>query len=328
MLVMIAAFGAAVMLLWNALLPELFTLPVIIFQEIAPFVRQIPIYHSGTIRKNGVYYGKDDYCMPAAKNGKITSEGLKKNQSLRKALQILEGMTKIPAPARLQDIARSLKMPQSTILRFLNTFIDFGYVNQDQDTSCYYLTLKLAEIGSRVRDSFPFQNSLMKYIRQVAQKFNESASLCMEHDMQMVYVFTQDSPSRMLLTLHRIGRIAPMHATGVGKLHLLNYSGAKLEELEKKYGFPKYTDHTITSVDSLKKEIAQIRKQGYALDNEECEEGVKCVAVPVWNFNGDVAAAISLSAPVIRLEKERTDQIIEFLKKIGEEASRELGWNG
>ena len=266
--------------------------------------------------------------MPATKTEKPASEGIKKNQSLRKALQILEGMTKIPTPARLQDIARSLKMPQSTLLRFLNTFVDFGYISQDQETSCYYLTLKLAEIGSRINDSFPFQNSLSKYVKRIAQEFDESASLCIEHNMQMVYVVTQDSPSRMLQTLHRIGRIAPMHATGVGKILLLNYSDAKLEELEAKFGFPKFTSHTITNMDSLKKEIAQIRKQGYALDNEECEEGVQCVAVPVWNFSGEVAAGISLSAPVTRMDKERTEQIILYLKNIGAEASKELGWAG
>ena len=266
--------------------------------------------------------------MSVTKKGKPSSEGVKKNQSLRKALQILEGMTRIPLPARLQDIAFSLKMPQSTVLRFLNTFIDYGYVSQDQDTSCYYLTLKLAEIGSRVRDSLPFQNSLAKYVKQVAQKFNESASLCIEHDMQMVYVVTQDSPSRMLQTLHRIGRIAPMHATGVGKLHLLNYSDTKLAELEEKFGLPKLTDHTITDMDSLNKEIAHIRKQDYALDNEECEEGVRCIAVPVRNFSGEVAAAISLSAPVARLDQERVKDIIQYLKNIGAEASKELGWNG
>ena len=266
--------------------------------------------------------------MSATKTEKPASEGIKKNQSLRKALQILEGMTKIPTPARLQDIARSLKMPQSTLLRFLNTFVDFGYVSQDQDTSCYYLTLKLAEIGSRVRDSFPFQNCLAKYVKQVALKFNESASLCIEHDMQMVYVVTQDSPSRMLQTLHRIGRIAPMHATGVGKLHLLNYSDTKLEELVEKFGLTKYTNHTITNIDSLKKEIALIRKQGYAFDNEECEEGVHCIAVPVRNFSAEVIAAISLSAPVTRLDKQRIEQIIQFLKNISAEASKEMGWSG
>jgi DNA-binding IclR family transcriptional regulator len=260
--------------------------------------------------------------MKMVKAVKQASEGIKKNQSLRKALQILEGMTKIHTPARLQDIAQSLKMPQSTLLRFLNTFIDYGYVGQDSSTSCYYLTLKLAEIGSRAKDNFPFQNSLAKYIKQIALKFNESASLSIEHDMQMVYILTEEGPNRMLQTLQRIGRIAPMHATGVGKLHLLNYTDSRLRELEQKFGFPKFTGHTITGMDILKKEIAQIRKLGYAFDNEECEVGVRCIAVPVRNYSGEVVAGISLSAPVTRLNKQRVDEIVEYLKDISIRASK------
>ena len=264
--------------------------------------------------------------MTALKSEKQISEGIKKNQSLRKALQILEGMTKITTPARLQDIAQSLNMPQSTLLRFLNTYIDFGYVGQDPNTSCYYLTLKLTELGSRARDNFPFQNSLTKYIKRIASTFNESSSICIEHDMQIVYIATEEGPSRMLQTLHRIGRIAPMHATGVGKLHLMNYSDEELRELEKKFGFPRYTEHTITSLDSLKGEIARIRSQGYAMDNEECEEGVRCIAVPVINFSGKVVAGISISAPVTRMDQQRMEEIIPFLKSISVNASKEMGW--
>ena len=139
-------------------------------------------------------------------------------------------------------------MPQSTLLRFLNTFIDFGYVGQEPDTSCYYLTLKLTELGSRTQSNFPFQNSLSKYIKQASKAFHESASLCIEQNMQMLYIAIEEGPGRMLQTLHRIGHVAPMHATGVGKLHLLNYSDEKLAELDKKHGLPKYTEHTITSL--------------------------------------------------------------------------------
>ncbi|MDR2484161.1 MAG: IclR family transcriptional regulator [Treponema sp.] len=257
---------------------------------------------------------------------KQISEGIKKNQSLRKALHILEGMTKIPAPARLQDIAHSLNIPQSTLLRFLNTYIDFGYVGQDPATSCYYLTLKLTELGSRTRDNFPFQNSLSKYIKQIAKHFHESSSLCIEHNMQMVYIATEDGPDRMLKTLQRIGRIAPMHATGVGKLHLMNYSQAQFLELERKFGFPRYTEHTITNPDMLKAEIDKIRRQGYALDDEECEAGVRCIAVPVRDYTKRVVAGISLSAPVTRLDPCKIEEIVRYLKETGLKASQELGW--
>jgi DNA-binding IclR family transcriptional regulator len=259
-------------------------------------------------------------------NVKQVSEGIKKNQSLRKALQILEGMTRINTPARLQDIAQSLGMPQSTLLRFLNTFIDFGYISQDQSSSCYYLTLKLAELGLRAKDKFPFQNSLLKYVKLIAGNFCESASLCIEHDMQMVYIATEEGPGHMLQTLQRIGRIAPMHATAVGKLHLTNYSDTELLELEKKFGLPKYTEHTITSLEMLKKELVKVNAQQFALDDEECENGVRCIAVPVRDFTGKVVAGISLSAPVTRLDEIKTESIIQYLKDISVKASKELAW--
>ena len=254
-----------------------------------------------------------------------TSAGVRKNQSLRKAIQILEYMTTLPTPARLQDIAKGLAMPESTLLRFLNTYIDFGYVAQDSATSCYYLTLRLAEMGLRSKANFPFQDSLTKYVRQIARTFNEAASLCIENDMQMVYIATEDGPERMLRTLQRIGRIGPMHATGVGKLHLMNYSDRQLAELEKKYGLPRYTDHTITTMEALKKEIARIRQQGYALDDEECEKGIQCVAAPVIDFSGKVVAGISLSAPISRLDKQKLEKIIQYVKNVGISASKELG---
>jgi DNA-binding IclR family transcriptional regulator len=262
------------------------------------------------------------------KNVKRVSEGIKKNQSLRKALQILEGMTHISAPARLQDLARQLGMPQSTLLRFLNTFIDFGYVGQDPQSCCYYLTLKLAELGARAGGGYPFIHSLSKYIRQAAAIFNESSSLCVERDMQMVYIAMEEGPGRILRTLHRIGHIAPMHATGVGKLHLLNYSDRQLEDLEKKRGLPRFTANTITGLEALRTELALVRDRGYALDNEECEEGVRCVAVPIRNSLDQVAAAISVSAPVTRMGRERCAEITAYLKDLGLQASRELGWGG
>jgi DNA-binding IclR family transcriptional regulator len=262
------------------------------------------------------------------KAGKQTSEGIKKNQSLRKALQILEGMTRIKTPARLQDIAQSLNIPQSTLLRFLNTYIDYGYVGQDPNSSCYYLTLKLADMGSRANSSFSIQDYLGKYVKQAAATFNESASLCIEQDMQMVYIVTEEGPGHMLRTLHRIGHIAPMHATGVGKLHLLNYSEDQLAELQKKRGFSKFTEHTITTREALKKELTLIRKSGYAMDNEECENGVRCIAVPVWNFQNRVVAGISVSVPAARLDKKKTAEITRFLKEISVNASREMGWEG
>lgn len=254
------------------------------------------------------------------------NDSVKKNQSLKKALDILEVMVDLTAPARLQDIAQKADMSPSTVLRFLNTFIDFGYAKQDPDTSLYYLTLKLADLGNRNRINYPFQGSLRKYIKDIAIHFNESSSLCIEDNMQMVYIATEEGPAHMLQTLSRIGRIAPMHSTGVGKIFLTQYSDAKLDELVKKRGLAKLTEKTITSLPELKAEIEKVRKQGYAFDEEECEIGVRCVAVPIKEYSGKIVAAMSISAPITRLTYERTNEIIRYLLDLSEQASAELGY--
>lgn len=254
------------------------------------------------------------------------NDSVKKNQSLKKALDILEVMVDLTAPARLQDIAQKADMSPSTVLRFLNTFIDFGYAKQDPDTSLYYLTLKLADLGNRNRINYPFQGSLRKYIKDIATHFNESSSLCIEDNMQMVYIATEEGPSHMLQTLSRIGRIAPMHSTGVGKIFLTQYSDTKLDELVKKRGLAKLTEKTITSLPELKAEIEKVRKQGYAFDEEECEIGVRCVAVPIKEYSGKIVAAMSISAPITRLTYERTNEIIKYLLDLSAQASAELGY--
>lgn len=254
------------------------------------------------------------------------NDSIKKNQSLKKALDILEVMVDFDHPARLQDISQKAEMSPSTVLRFLNTFIDFGYAKQDPDTSLYYLTLKLADLGNRNRMNYPFLAGLKKYIKQIASRFNESSSLCIEDNMQMVYIATEEGPFRMLQTLSRIGRIAPMHSTGVGKIFLTQYSDAKLDELVEKKGLPKLTEKTITSLPELKTELEKIRRQGFAFDEEECEIGVRCIAVPVRDYTGTIIAALSISAPITRLSYDRTNEIISYMLKIGIEASEELGY--
>jgi DNA-binding IclR family transcriptional regulator len=117
-----------------------------------------------------------------------------------------------------------------------------------------------------------------------------------------------------------------MHATGVGKLHLMDYNAEQLEELKQRHGLPQYTSHTIITLEDLKKEIGRIRKQQYAIDDEECEEGVRCVAVPVRDYTGLMVAALSVSAPVTRLDHKRIAEEIGFLRDISAQASQELGW--
>ena len=256
----------------------------------------------------------------------MQSEGVKKNQSLGKALQIFEVLASHAAPLRLQDLAHELKMPESTLLRFLNTMIDYGYVSREDHTSRYSLTLKLAQLGSRVHSNYPFQKVIHPYLEEVSRELQEPVSLSVERDGSVVYIDTVDGPDHMLRTLQRIGKVAPMHSTGAGKVLLLNYSRPLLEGYVESKGLPAFTEHTITTSKEFLAEINTVKQRGFAYDNQECEIGVRCVAFPIKDFSGKNIAAISVSAPITRLSPEKEERVIQVLQEVSLRVSEKLGW--
>lgn len=249
----------------------------------------------------------------------------RKNLSLDKALGLLEVMVTYQRPFRLLDLASDSGLSTSTVHRFLKTYIDSGYVQQAKDTKLYYMTLKLAGIGNTCHQNFSLSNNLQPFMERVSDHFQEASSLCIENDMNVVYIATHEGPARLLSTLSRIGKVAPMHCTGVGKLFLAEYSDKKLETFVKVKGLTRYTWNTICDPSSLRKELEIIRRQGYSWDNEECEIGARCLAVPVRDYSGAIVAALSFSCPVARFPNE--ESAIAFMKSIGLEASRELGFS-
>ena len=257
----------------------------------------------------------------------MQSEGVNKNQSLKKALQILEVMSECDFPVRLHDLSKRLSMSPSTVLRFLNTFIDYGYVMQDPDTSFYQLTLKLASLGYKNRLNYPANKILTKYVHELSKRFDESASISVESEMHMVYMENVESTSRLDLHLSRIQRLGPMHTTSGGKLHLAQYSDEKLRQYCEVSGLTRYTANTFTTYESLKEELARIRAQGYALDNEESQPGVSCISVPVYDYTKQILATINISVPTVRMNDSLKREIIDYMLDMSRRASEEFEYS-
>lgn len=229
---------------------------------------------------------------------------------------------------RLQDISAALDMPSSTALRFLTALADLGYVTQDVQGNGYRLTLRLAELGSRIRDSFPYVMVLHPFLEEARRTLEESASLSIAQDGRLVYVDTVEGPDHILQTLQRIGKTAALHSTGAGKVILSDQPEEAIKRHVQKHGLRAYTDHTITDVDDLLQELRVIRSSGHAFDNEECEIGVRCIAVPIRDYSNKIIAAFSVSAPVLRLSADKEIRAIEVLQDVANRASALLGWNG
>lgn len=256
----------------------------------------------------------------------IQSEGVLRNQSLGKAMRIIEVMADLPSPARLQDIARSTNIPSSTVVRFLNALVESGYVRKIESNQGYELTLKITAIGNKVYHRYSYRDIIHPYLVALSERFEESVSLCVEQADQVVYIDAVDGPGHTLQTLQRIGRIAPMYCTGTGKILLLNYEDEVIAKKVSEHGFKVFTEHTITTVERLFEELKEVRRTGVAYDNEECELGVRCIAVPIHDLTGRIIAAMSVSAPIHRLGPERVDLILPELHRVAETVSQDLGW--
>jgi len=241
-------------------------------------------------------------------------------------LTLLEHMAEQQEPFRLQDLARQLSMPSSTVLRFLTALQNRNYVAQDIDTGRYYLTFKLCGLADSIRANQSLRNISLPFLRNVAKIFDESANLSIECDMSVMYIEAVKGPSKTLMSLQLIGNIAPMHCTGVGKLLLLSYTPQQMDRLIALKGLKAYTENTITTRAALEAELAIVRAQGYAYDNEECERGARCIAAPIRDYTGRIVAGISISGPVTRMTDSQIMRHLPELLEAARQISSRLGW--
>lgn len=247
------------------------------------------------------------------------------NQSVEKALNIIELLSENKDPMRIYDIAQALDMNQSTVVRFLATLMKRGYVGQDEDTMRYYLTLKLYSVAHRMETQSKLSAIASPLLKSLSRVFGESACLAVEQDMSMVYIHVEEGPSKLLRTMNRIGKVAPMHCTGIGKLMLSQYDEAQLEKFLALKELTAFTPNTITTRERLLRELALIRRQGYAYDNEECEIGARCIAAPVKASDGRIIACISVTGPIFRLTDEAISLHLDFLLQAADEISKRVG---
>lgn len=250
----------------------------------------------------------------------------KNNQSVEKVLQIIETMAQNREPLRLQDIALKVDMPASTTLRFINTLMKCGYAHQDPITLRYSLTLKFMYIGSLVSLQISIRDIVHPYLVELSRKCNESVCLAIEQDMEIVYIDVIDGPDGMLKITQRIGKLAPIHSTGIGKLMLLNYDSRQLNQMIAVKGLKALTPNTITSKEELIKELKKIKAQGFALDNEECELGARCLSVGIKDYTGKYVAGISVSGPTTRMTMDYISNIKNIVIDIADKISEHLGY--
>ena len=237
------------------------------------------------------------------------------NQSAEKTMRIIELLANSPQPMRLMDIARALNMNTSTASRFLTTLSLMHYVEQEKNSSRYYLTFRLCQLANRIQSHTSLRDMVNPYLQELCTTLSVSACLAIEQNQQVVYIDVPHCPDQSVQGLKRIGNI-----------FLLNYSVQELYALQPADGFLRYTSHTLTTVEELLPVLEKARTEGYALDNEECEIGTRCIALPIRDFSGKIIAGFSVTGSSACLTEQFLQKNIPMLKELSSSLSEKMGY--
>ncbi|MCM3691119.1 IclR family transcriptional regulator [Neobacillus niacini] len=245
-------------------------------------------------------------------------------KSVSRALDIiaLVGMKK--GGLGVTEIANQIDINKSSVFRTLSTLVQYGYIEQDRETGKYKLGYKFLDISSKLLDSIDIRAEAKPFLEELENKTNEVIHLVVYDQGEVVYIEKLEG-TETLRTHSKVGKRAPMHCTSVGKAILAHLPENDVFSILNRKGMPYHTDHTITSIEAILQELKQIRQRGYALDLEENEYGITCIAAPVFDHLGKVVAAVSISGPTTRMTKERITQLGPIMIQTSQQLSARLG---
>ena len=247
-------------------------------------------------------------------------------QSVSRSLDILEALAG-PGELGLVDLASRTSLQPSTAHRLLATLTERGYALQSPETGRYLLGYKLLELASFVNGRTTHLRAVCRpYLASVTRITGETANLTVLESPNVVYL-DQVEGTRSMRMFTQVGHQVPAHTSASGKA-ILAFQPRELVRSAFSAGLERLTPRTITTLAQLEQELTRVRRRGYAIDNEEHEEGVSCVAVPIFEHDGTVRAAISVSAPTPRIYSADTAELGELLAGRAADVSRALGYDG
>jgi DNA-binding IclR family transcriptional regulator len=249
-------------------------------------------------------------------------------QTIERVSSILDILAQSAQGISIRELSSNIGLPKGTTHRLLSSLLYFGYVRQDPKTRNYFLGLKFVELGQILLSQLDLRKEAEPFLRDLAERTKETIHLVILDRNEIVYidkVETDQNPSGLKMA-SRIGLRNPAHSSAVGKMILANFSEEELQNFFREKSLPRRTENTITDPVQLREHLKIVRKQGYAVDDEENEKGIRCVAAPIYNEAGKTVAAISITGPAFRvtkkiiqesLKKEVTDTAFKISERLG-----------
>ena len=237
-----------------------------------------------------------------------------KVKSLQKALKVLECFTPHAKELGVSEIARMLELNKSNVYNILATLEECGYVKKNKSSEKYSLDFKMVQFSYAVMANYPYTNLVVPVIKDLATDLNAIVYFGIPHGNEVLYLFSAYPKSYGKHIPYRsiLGETAPYYCTSLGKALLISMEESEILPLisgEK----VKYTENTLIEVSEILNDIRTSKERGYAIDNIEHENGVRCVGVPVTDRNGALIGAISASGPTSVVTEESVESISQKL---------------
>jgi DNA-binding IclR family transcriptional regulator len=221
-------------------------------------------------------------------------------QALQRGMQVLDALLEARTPLTLEQICTHTGLPKSTAFRVIVNLLRGEYLVETEEG--YWLGLKLMRFGALVEEKLDLKQQARPYLMQLRDQVNETVHLAvLDADLRVVYLEKLSTQHAVGLMMSRVGITAPMHCTALGRTMAAFRPEGEIWHWIRTHGLKPYTDATIVDENAFLRELREIRSRGYAVDNGEYEESVRCVAAPIRDRTGTVIAAVSISSPDIRM---------------------------
>ena len=241
-----------------------------------------------------------------------------------KALHVLACLGEAQKELSLSEIARRVRLPKTTVFRYLYTLREFGFVAHDRQTDMYRIGLRLWELGQLTDDRLRVREIALPFMQGLGNRYKETVNLGLLDHSDIVYLEMVESP-HSLRTQAKVGSRSPIYSTALGKSIL---AFIPMEQWRNHLP-PKLTPRTaqtFTSLDALTNDLNEVRRRGFAIDHSENEEGASCVGAPIFNRDREVIAAISISAPSSRLNGALEQEVADAVSQAAMDISIRLGY--
>lgn len=245
-------------------------------------------------------------------------------QAIERAVAILNAFSADEHELGVTEIADRLGLHKSTVHRFMVNLDAAGMVERNSRTGRYRLGMRIFELGGLVKQRINLWDEALPFLESLVRDTGETGHLAVLDAGEAIYIERVEA-RRALRVPSAVGRGYPAHATNLGKVLLADLEPERLAEIVRERGLAAYTPHTIVDPTALDLELSRIRERGYAIDNEEYDEGLRCIGAPVRDHSGRVVAALGIGGPVTRITPARVEDLSTLVMAAASGLSRRLG---